>query len=130
MKEKIKLSTTLPVSPEIIYKAWLNSKEHAAFTGAAAKITAKKGSPFNAWDGYISGKNLELEPNKRIIQSWRTTEFSETDDDSTLEILLEGTKKSTKLTLIHTNIPEGQGKSYKQGWKDFYFVPMKKYFLK
>jgi len=25
-------------------------------------------------------------------------------------------------------IPDGQGENYKQGWKDFYFKPMKKYF--
>jgi len=33
-------------------------------------------------------------------------------------------------TLLHTNIPDGQGESYKKCWKDFYFTPMKKYFKK
>ncbi len=128
MKNQLKVSTTLPISPERLYKAWLNSKEHSAFTGSAAKATSKKGGAFTAWDNYISGKNLELEPFKRIVQSWRSTDFPDSAEDSKLELVFEKAGKGTKLTLIHSNIPEGQADSYKQGWKDFYFKPMKKYF--
>jgi activator of HSP90 ATPase len=45
-----------------------------------------------------------------------------------VEILLERMKDGTRLTLRHSNIPEGQAESYKQGWEDFYFKPMKEYF--
>ncbi len=130
MKNNIKISTTLPVSPEIVYKAWLNSKEHSAFTGNKAKATIKVGGSFSAWDNYISGKNLELEPFKRIVQSWRSTDFPNSSEDSRLELIFEKTSGGTKLTLIHSNIPEGQADSYKKGWKEFYFTPMKKYFEK
>jgi activator of HSP90 ATPase len=34
----------------------------------------------------------------------------------------------TKITLIHTNLPKGTASSYKDGWKEYYFEPMKKYF--
>jgi activator of HSP90 ATPase len=34
----------------------------------------------------------------------------------------------TRVTIIHSEIPAGQGEGYKKGWKDFYFKPMKKYF--
>jgi hypothetical protein len=33
-------------------------------------------------------------------------------------------------SIIHSNMPEGQGENYKQGWKDFYFKPMKKFYNK
>ena len=128
MRNKIKLSTTLAASPEQIYVAWLNSKQHTAFTGAKATATKRKGGSFTAWDGYISGKNLELENNKKIVQQWRSTDFPKQAEDSMLEVVLEKSGKGTKLTLIHSNIPEGQAESYKKGWKDFYFNPMKKYF--
>jgi activator of HSP90 ATPase len=74
------------------------------------------------------GKNLELEPPRRILQSWRTTEFPEGAPDSMLEILIEPDGDGSKLTLIHTEIPEGQSEDYKQGWKDYYFALMKAYF--
>lgn len=127
-KEKLRLTLMLPVVPSRIYAAWLNSREHSAFTGGEAVISARKGAAFTAWDGYISGKNLELEKDKRILQSWRAEEFAAADEDSLLELLFEKSGNGTKLTLIHSNIPAGLGKSYQQGWKDYYFTPMKAYF--
>jgi len=127
--DKIKLSLTLPAEPKKIYDAWLNSKTHTAFTGGKASASAKVKGKFTAWDGYITGKNLELKDGKKIVQAWRTTEFPETAPDSILELRL--TPKAggkTALTLIQTNIPKGQGKQYKSGWKEHYFEPMKAYF--
>lgn len=128
MTESISVSAVLPATPKQIYDAWLSSKGHTDMTGGEAQCTAKIGATFTAWDGYIEGKNLELEQGKRIVQSWRTSEFPETAEDSRLEILLEKAKGGTKITLNHTNIPKGQGKQYKQGWHDHYFEPMKEYF--
>ena len=128
MKGKLKLSVTLQASPDTIYKAWLNSKEHTTFTGEKTQSSARKGGSFIAGDGYMWGKNLELEPGKRIVQSWRSTDFPEGAEDSRLELIFEKAGRGAKLTLIQSNIPEGQVVSYKQGWKDFYFTPMKKYF--
>lgn len=128
MTESLRVSITLKAPPERVYRAWLSSQEHAAFTGGEAKIVPRTGGKFTAWDGYISGKTVELEPFKRIVQSWRTTEFPEGSPDSRLEILLEGLKAGTKVTLVQSEIPDGQGKQYKKGWHDFYFKPMKEYF--
>ena len=130
MSESIKLTTTFSVKPKVIYNAWLNGKEHTAMTGGKATANAKVGSSFTAWDKYIKGKNLELVKNKRILQSWRSSEFSNDSLSSFLLIKLDETKNGTKLTLIHSEIPDGQGKSYKSGWVEHYFNPMKEYFGK
>ena len=114
--------------PKAVYAAWMSSKGHGAMTGSGAKISAKVGSAFTSWDGYISGKTLELEPGSRILQSWRTTDFESGEPDSLLEVLLEKAKGGTKVTLVHTNIPAGHGAEYRKGWLDFYFKPMKDYF--
>lgn len=121
------VSTMLKASPKTIYDIWLDSEGHSKMTGGFAEITDQEGNSFSAWDGYISGKNLELEPGKRIVQSWRTTEFKEDEPDSQIEVLLEEKNDQTELTLIHTNVPE-DGEPYIQGWHDHYFEPMKEYF--
>jgi activator of HSP90 ATPase len=126
--ESIIMNEEFPVSGKQIYDAWLNSKKHSEFTGAKATINNKIGSKFTAWDNYIEGKNKQLTDGKLILQSWRTTEFPESAEDSLLEIKLEDSPTGCKLTLTHSNIPEGQSESYKQGWIDFYFVPLKEYF--
>ena len=130
MEESMKLTADFPVSAQRLYSAWLDSKEHGAFTNSPAKINPKLGESFTAWDGYISGKNLELEPGRRILQSWRTTEFPEGSLDSKLEVLLEPIEGGTRLTLLHTDIPQGQSDEYKQGWEEYYFKPMQEYFRK
>jgi len=128
MKQKIKLSVTLPASPDVIYRAWLSSKEHSAFTGEKSKFTSRKGGSYTAGGGYMWGKNLELDPGKKIVQSWRSTDFPKDAEDSLLEISLSKSGRGTKLTLTHSGFPEDQTDSYKSGWKEFYFTPMKKYF--
>lgn len=126
--ESLKMSITLPVKADKLYKAWLTSKDHAAFTGADAKASTKVGGKFTAWDGYISGKNVELKANKKIVQTWRTSEFPEDAPDSTLEITFEEKSGKTKLSLYHYDLQKGDAKKYKDGWRDFYFEPMKQYF--
>ncbi len=128
MSESLELSVTLPASAEQIYHAWLSSEDHGGFTGSPAEIDPRVGGSFTAWDGYIQGTTLELEPHHRIVQSWRTTDFPPGSPDSRLEILLKEVKDGTELTLIHTNIPDGQSQDYEKGWIDYYFTPMQEFF--
>ena len=130
MKNGFTLTTVIPATPAEIYKAWLSTKGHTAMTGSAAKVDGKIGGKFTAWDGYIFGSTLALEPDQRIAQAWRTSEFPDEAPDSLVEITLKETKSGTKITLTHSQIPAGQEDSYRQGWEDFYFKPMKTYFGK
>ena len=124
---EFEISTIIPVTPEEVYAAWLDSEKHASMTGGGASIHAQVGAEFEAWDGYITGRNLELDPGKRIVQSWRTLEFQEAEADSRIEVTLEPIAGGTRLTLRHTNLPP-HGMQYKQGWVDSYFEPMLAYF--
>lgn len=130
MTKPIKISVTLPVRPNKLYKAWLDSEKHSAFTGEKAQIERKVGSRFTAFDGYIEGENVELLFNKKIVQTWRTNEFPDDQPDSRLEINFNEVKDGTKVTIVHADLPEGDTKKYRQGWKEHYFEPMKNYFGK
>lgn len=121
------VKTTINASAATIYKAWLSSEGHSAMTGGAASATDKVDDSFTAWDGYIWGTNLELMPNLRILQSWRTSDFTDDEPDSLLEILFDETDGKTEITLIHSNLPD-HGEQYVQGWEEHYFQPMKAYF--
>ena len=130
MKNGFKLSAVIPAKANEIYKAWLSTKGHSAMTGSAAKVNGRVGGKFTAWDGYIFGKTLELTLDQRIVQAWRTSEFPDEAPDSRLEVVLEEAKGRTRVTLTHTDMPKGQADSYRLGWEDFYFKPMKEYFAK
>ena len=122
-----KVSEVFPISPLELYDAWLDAQTHSEMTGSPTEISAEAVTSFSAGDGYIQGVNLELEPGKRILQRWRTTDFSEDDEDSIVEILLEEAGDGTRLTIIHSNLPE-DGMQYQDGWVKWYFTPMKRYF--
>ena len=121
------VKTIIASSPEVIYNAWLDSEQHSQMTGGEASISDNTDEHFTAWDGYITGKNIELHLNERIIQSWRTTEFDDDDNDSIIEIVLKKVDLGTELTLTHTNLPD-HGEQYIAGWEEHYFRPMKQFF--
>ncbi len=123
------LKTTLNAPAKDIYNAWISSEGHTKMTGGEATASNKIGGSFTAWDGYIQGKNLVLEEDKRIVQSWRTSQFEPHEEDSQIEVLLLEKGGSTELTLIHSKVPES-GEHYIKGWDEHYFQPMNKYFTK
>ena len=131
MSFKFTVSDIIPAKPRAIYDAWLDSKAHGAMTGTKAKASAKVGGKWSASDGYCSGVNLELVPGKKIVQSWRSTDFADGDTDSKITVTLKPVAGGTKITLLHSAIPDSQTDGgYKAGWADYYFEPMKGYFAK
>jgi activator of HSP90 ATPase len=128
MQTSFRLKTKLPAKPAAVYRAWLSAAGHSAMTGAEATASDQVGGAFTAWDGYITGRNLTLKPEWCIVQAWRTSQFSESDPDSRLELCIHPSGDGSELLLIHTDIPSDQAAGYETGWADHYFEPMKNYF--
>jgi Activator of Hsp90 ATPase homolog 1-like protein len=129
-KEALRVSTLVPTAPTTLYFAWLNAERHSAMTGGIAKIAPEVGGNFTAWDGYISGKLVILDLGRRLVMSWRTTDFPREAPDSRVEIHFEALGGSTRVTILHTDIPEGQSEKYREYWNEKYFTPMRTFFSK
>lgn len=123
------IKTVIKARAKDLYTSWLDSTGHSEMTGGQATVSDQVGDHFTAWDGYITGKNLVLDPNKRIVQAWRTTQFKQHEPDSQIVVQFKELDEVTEITLLHRNLPESGG-HYKQGWVDHYFDPMKAYFEK
>lgn len=128
MSDSFEITTILGAHPETVFEAWLDSGEHGRFIGGQAEIEGRPGGGFRIWDGYITGQTLEIDRPGRILQAWRTTEFPEGSPDSRLEVVIEPEGRGSRLTLRHTEIPDGQGATYRSGWEEHYFEKMKAYF--
>lgn len=124
------LTAVIPASAQEIYEAWLDSIAHSEMTGGQARISDEIGAEMSAWDGYITGRNLELVPHERIVQSWRTTEFTDDHGDSIITVTLEDDDGGTLLTLVHSNVPDEQTSYEQGGWQEHYFEPMVEFFSK
>jgi len=127
--DSLSLSEVIPARPERIYAAWLSSDEHTAFTGDKAVVEPFVGGKHSAFDGYAVGQTVELQPGRRIVQTWRAEDFPLGSPDSRVEVTLEETMGGTMVTILHTDIPSGQGSSYRDGWLKYYLEPLKGYFV-
>ena len=129
MSKTIRQSVTLKATPEEIFEVLLDSRKHAKLTGSAAKIDRAVGGTFSAYDGYIEGKNVEIVRNKRILQLWRGSDWPP-GHYSRASFVFHKISGGTHLSFRQSNVPDGQYKSIKQGWIDFYWEPMRKLFNK
>lgn len=127
MAIQFEIKQQFKVNAAKLYDAWLDSETHSAMTGGEAICSIEEGERFSAWDGYISGTNESLKSGSEIVQKWRTIEFDSADSDSLLTLKFSNNETGCLLTLIHTEIPEGQP-DYAQGWVEHYFNPMLEYF--
>jgi activator of HSP90 ATPase len=124
MGKTIRQSATFKASPHDVYEALMDSKKHAQFTGGSAKISRQVGGKFVISDGEIQGTNLELVPDKKIVQSWRYSDWPE-GHYSKATFALEEVVRGTRLNFTQTDVPDDKYEDIKQGWKDYYWQPMK-----
>ncbi|MBA3679223.1 SRPBCC domain-containing protein [Candidatus Saccharibacteria bacterium] len=116
-------------SAQQVYDALMSSKQHAEFTGAAANIDNTVGGKITAWDEYIEGENIVLEPGTKIVQKWRASDWPEGEwSEATFE--LKDVDDDCELVFTQVRVPESMVKDVEQGWVDYYWKPLKKYLAK
>jgi activator of HSP90 ATPase len=127
LRTSLHQETQLMASPRRIYGALLDSKQFAAFSGAPAAIDPAPGGAFSMFGGQITGRNVELVPDERIVQAWRPGIWAPgVYSIVRFEFKPEGSQ--TKVILNHTGFPEGRFAGLDSGWHEHYWEPLKKYF--
>ncbi len=125
----IKQTVTIQnANPAQVYDAYTDPKKHSAFTGSKATGKPVVGGKFTAWDGYSFGKYLELEPGKRVVQEWMTTDWVEGYGASRLELTFSAVPQGTELCMVQSNVPKEKADELAEGWLEFYWNPLKEYF--
>ena len=130
MPKTIQQSVTLPAPAADLYRMYLDSKRHAAITGAPVRIGARPGSPFRAFNGALSGKMLVTRPGRMIVQTWRSTGFGVKDPDSILILTFSSRGKSGRIRLVHANVADRDARGVTEGWPKYYWRPWRTYLTK
>jgi activator of HSP90 ATPase len=117
----------LRASRQRIYEALMDSKQFAAFSGFPAEIDPKAGGAFTMFGGLITGRNVELIANQRIVQAWRPSSW-DAGVYSIVRFELKEHAPGSRIILDHTGFPEGEFGGLDSGWHERYWEPMKKYF--
>ena len=129
MATVIRQSVTFKASPHAVFEALMDSRKHTKFTGSAARISRKVGGAIWAYDGYITGANLELVRDQKIVQAWHGSDWPE-GHMSRVTFKLTRVKGGTRLTFTHRGVPPEHVASIKQGWIESYWQPLKAMFEK
>ncbi len=118
-------TATFDATAQEVYEALIEAKNHAAFTGANAKIDKKLNGKFSVYDGYCHGYNIELVPNQKIVQAWHFEEDGWPDDHfSICTFIMEETDNKTKLTFTQTDVPLHKVAALTGGWQEYYWEPL------
>jgi activator of HSP90 ATPase len=115
------------VSPGRIYEVLLDTDQFSALTGGApAEISAEAGGTFSCFGGMVSGRNVELIPQQRIVQAWRAKPWQKgVYSIAKFELRSEGSK--TRLTFDHSGFPPEQQEHLEGGWHTNYWEPLRKH---
>lgn len=124
MPKTIRQAVRINARPNAVYDALMDSKSHSLFTGSKARISRRVGGAFTAYDGYAEGKNLELARGKKIVQSWRASDWPK-GHYSKATFAMRKVRDGTKLTFTQTGVPDRKYGPIKRGWSDFYWGPLK-----
>lgn len=120
----IRQSVTFKATPHEVYEALMDSRRHGRFTGAKARVSRKVGGRWSVFGGGLSGTNLELVPDRKIVQSWRSSDWPE-GHYSRATFALRRVSGGTRLSFTQSGVPDAHVASIKQGWIDYYWTPMR-----
>jgi activator of HSP90 ATPase len=115
---------TLPAPPREVYLALTNPAIIQLWTGGKAEMPTEPDTEFSLWDESITGKNLEFEKDKKIVQQW----YFNQEEPSVVTIKLHPHKNGTSVELRHTNIPDEEYEDVAEGWDDSYFAALDEFY--
>jgi activator of HSP90 ATPase len=113
-------------SPERVYKALMSDREFRAFSRADAKIQGERGGAFTLFDGRVIGCNVELTPNRQIVQAWRVQQWA-TGVYSVVRFDLTAHESGTRVVLEQVGFPLDSRAAQEAAWTRFYWRPLEGY---
>ena len=131
MKTKaIKQTVTFNALPSKVYNLIMDAQSHSAFTGSKVEMSNEVDGKFTIFMGYVHGYNIEIVKNKKIVQAWHFAEEGWPDTHfSFCTFIFEKIGNKTKLSFLQEDVPEHKYEALKKGWKEHYWIPMKKHLI-
>ncbi|KAM8920674.1 activator of 90 kDa heat shock protein ATPase homolog 1 isoform 2-T2 [Pelodytes ibericus] len=124
---KITLKETFQTSPEELYRVLTRQELVQGFTHAPASLFAEKGGKFQLLGGNVSGEFIELEPEQRIVMSWRFKSWP-SGHHSVITLVFTDKGGETELRMEARGVPQSEEERTKEGWKRYYFEGIKQTF--
>ena len=126
--ESIHQEITLKASRKRVYEALLDPNQFRKVTGGeATEISPEVGGAFSCFGNKISGRHIDLVPNERIVQAWRSNGWAP-GTYSIAKFQFKDAGSDTRIVFDHTGFPKGAADHLAAGWTANYWEALDKYF--
>ncbi|XP_034252716.1 activator of 90 kDa heat shock protein ATPase homolog 1 [Thrips palmi] len=98
-----------------------------AFTQGPAKLEVKKGGKFELFGGNIHGEFLEIVPDQKIVQRWRSKRWPG-EHYSNVTILIDQKDDHTSVKVTQTGVPSSEADGTRENWDRYYMDAIKRTF--
>jgi len=124
IQEAVKVNGT----PEQVYELLTDGALFSKLTGGApTRLESEEGTAFELFGGMIRGRQLELVPGERVVQSWRPKTW-DPGVHSIVRFDLLAESGVTLVTLTHDAYPSALEDHLVEGWRENYLKPMVEFF--
>jgi activator of HSP90 ATPase len=124
--KNLRQTLTLKAAPNDVYDALVDPVQHARFTGARAKISTKFGSAFALYDRSLNGVVVAAERGHRLVLAWRSEGWPR-GHYSIAQFVFTKVRGGTRLTFEQFGIPATDYADIRDGWKQYYWEPLRTY---
>lgn len=105
-----------------VQEALTNAELINKWNAGPAKFDISEGGAFSLWGGDIYGTNTKVVTNELLEQDWYS---GDAEQCYMVSFRLNEANGNTTVILEHNNVPNQEAKDFAEGWRDFYFDPIK-----
>ncbi|KAI8646862.1 activator of Hsp90 ATPase [Parasitella parasitica] len=110
-----------------LYETLTDARRASIWTRGHVKLTNEAGSTYEFFNGNVTGKMLELVPDKKIVQTWRLKSWP-AGHYSTVTLELEEGSNFVTLKMSQTDVPVGEEENVEKNWSGYYWMAIKSSF--
>ncbi len=114
-------------TPSRIFNIFAEAEVRNAVTGLKTSGNVQAGEEFTDAAAKVRGKTLYAEPERLIVQSWRSTAWKKDAEDSILVLRFRASGSGAELYLTQSGLPGDAAAEVKRYWNDRFWKPIKDY---
>jgi activator of HSP90 ATPase len=118
---------TIPADPARVYQILADAHALSALSGMSGVPARSAGGEFSAFDGHVTGRQVELVPDERIVQAWRFPLWAP-GTYSIVRFTVAPQDGGTRLSIDQDGVPADWHEHVYTNWPTFYLDPLVKHF--
>jgi activator of HSP90 ATPase len=123
----IQQQVTIPAEPAQVYAVLADAEALSALSGMTGVAGRSAGEEFSAFEGNVVGRQIELVPGERIVQTWRFPVW-EPGTYSIVRFTLVAEDGGTRLIIDQHGEPDDWHDHVDANWPTFYQTPITRHF--